>query len=107
MKRVEVWKGSLVEEMYLYVDPARGMADVPEPLLQRFGTLSRIFVIPLTPDRRLARAKAADVLAQIEAVGYYLQMPPPAESSAEAQIAAMVQAETQLSERQNQQPERD
>ena len=37
-----------------------------------------------------------------EKQGYYLQMPPPPEALAEAQIAAMVQAEEQLTEAQQQ-----
>jgi len=52
----------------------------------------------------LARVKAADVLEGIENQGYFLQMPPPPEALAETQIAAMIQAEEQLSEAQNQEP---
>lgn len=76
----QVYKGTRREEMYLYVERDRGTADVPQTLLEQFGELEEVMLLPLTADRRLARADAREVLASIEAQGYYLQMPPtPAE----------------------------
>jgi len=102
MRLVEVFKGAKREEMYLYVDQKRGTADVPTDLLATFGELSSVLVIPLTPKRPLARVAAADVLAGIEQDGYFLQLPPAPTASAEAQIAAMIEAEKQLQDRQEQ-----
>ncbi|TGD73571.1 YcgL domain-containing protein [Mangrovimicrobium sediminis] len=80
MKRlVEIFRSSRKDEMYLYVDRARGLADVPEPLLQQFGEPTSVMSLMLEPARKLARADAAEVLAKIEAQGFYLQMPPTAE----------------------------
>jgi uncharacterized protein len=62
--------------MYLYVDKARGLDDVPETLLQQFGEPQPVMTLLLGPERRLARADTAQVLAQIEMHGFYLQMPP-------------------------------
>ena len=62
--------------MYLYVDKARGLDDVPEALLQKFGEPQPVMTLLLGPERRLARADTAQVLAQIEVQGFYLQMPP-------------------------------
>lgn len=76
MKRlVEIFRSSRREEMYLYVDRAQGLAEVPETLLQQFGEPRSIMILALEPGRRLARAVAGEVLAQIESRGYYLQMP--------------------------------
>ena len=61
-------------------------------------------VLPMTQDKKLARVKASDVLEGISKEGYFLQMPPSPEALAEAQISAMVQAEEQLAEAQNQEP---
>jgi uncharacterized protein len=66
--------------MYLYVDAAEDLERVPEALLQRFGQPVEAIVLMLTVERRLARADAAAVLASIREAGYYLQLPPPAES---------------------------
>ena len=34
-------------------------------------------MLVLTPERQLARVNVLDVLAQIERVGFFLQLPPP------------------------------
>ncbi len=66
--------------MYLYVDRERDLEDVPEALLTQFGEPQSLMTLVLTPERKLARAEAAEVLAQIADNGYYLQLPPtPAE----------------------------
>ncbi len=71
-----VFRSARVEGMYLYVDRAEGVARVPEPLMQRFGNPEQVMILPLHPERKLARADAARVLELIETQGYYLQMPP-------------------------------
>jgi hypothetical protein len=76
---VRVYRSSKRQEMYLFVDFAEDLARVPGPLLERFGKPVPALSLVLTADRKLARAEAPVVLAQIESTGYYLQMPPPAE----------------------------
>lgn len=77
MKMVcEIFRSSRKEEMYLYVDRARGLEDVPEVLMKQFGEPESVMTMVLTPERKLARAKTAEVLADIEEKGFYLQMPP-------------------------------
>jgi len=78
---VRVYKSPRRAEMYLYVDFREDLARVPAPLLERFGAPESVLTLKLDAARRLARADAAQVLAQIERVGYYLQMPPPAAGS--------------------------
>jgi uncharacterized protein YcgL (UPF0745 family) len=83
---VQVFKGSLKAEAYLYVDKAKGLADVPEVLLAQFGKPEPVMVMTLDPGRKLARADAARVLAKIEEQGYYLQMPPTAAELAAREV---------------------
>lgn len=80
MKRrfIQIFTGSRKPEAYLYVDKARGLADVPETLLSQFGETKAIMSMLLDDQRKLARASAAEVLAKIEEQGFYLQMPPTA-----------------------------
>jgi uncharacterized protein YcgL (UPF0745 family) len=73
---IEIFKGTRKAESYLYVDKAQGLADVPEVLLAQFGEPRSVMTLMLDPQRKLARANAAEVLAKIEEQGYYLQMPP-------------------------------
>lgn len=76
----EIFRSSRKEEMYLYVDRARGLKDVPEVLMRQFGEPESVMTLVLTPERRLARADVGEVLAAIGEQGFYLQMPPtPAE----------------------------
>ncbi len=72
----EVFKSPRRDEMYLYVDKLRGLADVPDALLERFGTPAPAMTLILTADKPLARADAAQVIAAIDDQGFYLQMPP-------------------------------
>ena len=72
----EVFRSPRREGMYLYVDKAEGLARVPEHLRQVFGEPESALVLHLKPERKLARADAADVLAALEDPGFYLQMPP-------------------------------
>lgn len=71
-----IYKGSREPELYLYVDRIDGLARVPEDLLARLGSIVEVMTIKLTPQRKLARAAAPQVLAAIVEKGYYLQLPP-------------------------------
>lgn len=74
----EIFKSPRKAEMYLYVERSRGLQDVPEVLLKQFGEPVSVMVLQLSPERRLARADTATVLAKIKEQGFYLQMPPTA-----------------------------
>lgn len=77
MKRlIEIFRSSRKEEMYLYVDRAKGLVEVPEVLMKQFGEPESVMVLALEPEKKLARANAREVLDGIEESGYYLQMPP-------------------------------
>ena len=73
---VEIYRSPRKPEMYLYVDKKRALEDVPETLLAGFGEPQPVMSLMLEPGRKLARADAVQVLAQISAQGFYLQMPP-------------------------------
>lgn len=72
-----VYKTSSADEMYLFVDGREGMERVPAELKAKFSAPQLVTQFKLTPDRKLARADAARVIADIQTQGYYLQMPPP------------------------------
>ena len=71
----EVYRSPRKAEMYLYVE--RGaLKKIPEPLLQQFGEPELVMTLSLTQQRRLARADVNEVIEQIRAQGFYLQLPP-------------------------------
>ena len=78
LKLCQVFRSPRKEEMYLYVDKARGLVDVPEVLMTQFGEPQAVMTLVLDPQRKLARADTAEVLADIAEKGFYLQMPPTA-----------------------------
>ena len=73
----EIVKSSRREEMYLYLDKARGMAPVPQALCEQFGRPVPVMTLLLRPERPLARVDVVKVMVAIREQGFYLQMPPP------------------------------
>lgn len=73
---VQIYRSPRKAEMYLYVDKERALEDVPQTLLATFGEPQPVLSLLLESGRKLARADAAQVLAQISEQGFYLQMPP-------------------------------
>ncbi|MFC0269689.1 YcgL domain-containing protein [Kushneria aurantia] len=72
----QIFSSPRFEEMFLYVDRARGLEDVPQALLEHFGTPRPVMIIPLDERRRLARVEIQAVIEALRDKGYYLQMPP-------------------------------
>lgn len=73
---IEVFKSTRKAETYLYVDKAKGLAEVPDALLRQFGPAESVMSLMLDEARSLARANAREVLSSIEQQGFYLQLPP-------------------------------
>ena len=76
VRLIQVYKSPRREEMYLYVDKTRDLAELPDDLMAQFGEPEAVMLLPLSPERKLARVDTATVLAAIEEKGYFLQMPP-------------------------------
>ncbi len=71
-----VYRSSRNEDTYLYVERGTDLDSLPEALRKRFGEAVHVMDLVLTPQRKLARADAAEVIEQIGSAGFYLQMPP-------------------------------
>lgn len=76
-KLCAIYKSAKKDEMYLYVDKKDELKRVPEALLSIFGTAIPVTTMLIGTDKKLARADARQVLADIESRGFYLQMPQP------------------------------
>lgn len=72
----EVYRSSLKDEMYLYIDKKQGLKIVPDTLMAIFGKPQAVFTFFLTPEKKLARADAKKVCTDLMTKGFYLQMPP-------------------------------
>lgn len=74
---VSIYNSRKREEMYLYVKKGADLQQtVPVKLLEALGTALPVFDLLLTPERKLARAEASEVLRAIDEQGFFLQMPP-------------------------------
>jgi len=63
-------------DYFLFVKKDDGFTCVPEALKSLLGNLEEIMELELHAQRTLAQADVVEVMAQIEAQGYFLQMPP-------------------------------
>lgn len=71
-----VYRSPKKEGMYIYVPKNDPFEQVPEALLQQFGTPGHVMDLLLTPERSLARVDVREVMAAVGNQGYFLQMPP-------------------------------
>jgi uncharacterized protein YcgL (UPF0745 family) len=73
---VDIYRSGKKEGLYLYVKSGHALDALPEALLKQFGKAEKSMTILITPDKKLARAEAEDVLHKLEEQDFYLQMPP-------------------------------
>ncbi len=73
---VDIYRSSLKEGMYLYLEKGKTVDSIPEELARRFGKGELAMTLLLTPDKTLARASVEKVMAQVQEKGFYLQLPP-------------------------------
>ncbi len=79
-KIVQVYRSERKEGAYVYLERGQDTKMLPDDMRKLLGNLSPALTVVLTPEKKLARADAAQVLESIEEKGFYLQMPPQAEA---------------------------
>ncbi|MDX1796898.1 MAG: YcgL domain-containing protein [Hydrogenovibrio sp.] len=73
---VSAYKSPKKDELYLYVKQEIGLDELPDEFFVMFGEPAHVLDFELTPDRKMPRADAVEILESIESKGYYMQMPP-------------------------------
>lgn len=71
-----VYRSPKKEGMYIYVPKQDPFKEIPDALLQSFGTPGHVMDLVLTVERTLARVDVRQVMQGLREKGYYLQMPP-------------------------------
>lgn len=71
-----IYRSSRKNEMYLYLAEEDNFANIPKPLLDRFGQAILVMELELHPGRDLAREDVNEVMANLREQGFHLQMPP-------------------------------
>ena len=72
----DIYRSAKKDGLYLYVPKLKGLADVPEALLDMFGQPHLAFSMVLTPQKQLVKEDITKVLAALHEKGYFLQLPP-------------------------------
>jgi uncharacterized protein YcgL (UPF0745 family) len=70
-----VYKSLRKPDAYLYLRERDAFGLLPEPVLLPLGKLEFVMELALVEGRRLARADAGVVRANLQSRGYYLQVP--------------------------------
>ena len=75
-QEIKVFKSLMKLDTYLYVDKFQNFEELPSGLRDSFGQYELVLEMELSPERKLARADANQVLSDIALKGFYLQLPP-------------------------------
>lgn len=87
-----VYKSSKKDETYLYLPKRDDFSEVPEALMNTFGTPVFVMLLPLEKVKKLALVDKQKLISELEEKGYYLQIPPPKENLLKAHLAQQKQA---------------
>ena len=71
-----VYKSLRKADTYVYFAARDDFDALPEPVRAQLGGLEFVLEVELTPERRLARADAAQVREALTTRGFFLQVPP-------------------------------
>jgi len=71
-----VFRSSLKDFTYIYLQEGLDFEDLPTELKALFGTPELVMNLELTAQRKLAYADVTEVMQSLSDQGYYLQMPP-------------------------------
>lgn len=71
-----VYKSLRKPDTYVYLRKRDDFAVLPPPVRAPLGELAFVLEFSLSPTRKLARAEATVVMANLQAQGFHLQFPP-------------------------------
>ena len=72
-----VYKSRRKSDTYVYLRERDGFGLIPDPLRSSLGELTFVLEVMITPERKLARADAKVVRANLIERGFHVQYPPP------------------------------
>lgn len=76
MLQCYVYRSRRKPHTYLFLPERDNFSKVPATLMQLFGEAEFSFSFELTAERKLMLAEAGEVLRNIQANGFFLQLPP-------------------------------
>ena len=74
-----IYKSQKKDETYVFIPTSTALSDLPDDLLKVLGQAEMVMTLTLTPEKKMARGTAKEVMKSIEEQGFHLQMPIKAE----------------------------
>ena len=71
-----IYKSNKKDELYLYLDKQDDFSSLPEAILKSIGQPEYVMQLEITPERKLARESATNVIKGIKENGFFIQIPP-------------------------------
>ena len=76
-REVAVYRSAKKADTYLYLPLEDDLESLPKELASLFGRAIFAMELTITPDLKLSRLNAEEVLVGLQEKGYVLQLPPP------------------------------
>ena len=70
-----VYKSLKKDETYIFIEKSASISDLPGELMTVLGNTEEVMTLNLTPEKKMARGSAAEIMLSIEKQGFHLQMP--------------------------------
>ena len=70
-----VYKSLKKDETYIFIPTETPLSDLPDELNKVLGETEKVMNITLTPEKKMARGTAENVIKSIQEQGFHLQMP--------------------------------
>ena len=70
-----VYKSLKKDETYIFIEKSASISDLPADLTNVLGKTEEVMSLNLTPEKKMARGSAAEIMLSIEKQGFHLQMP--------------------------------
>ncbi len=74
-----VYKSQKKDETYVFIPTVTPLSDLPDELLKVLGQAEIVMTLNLTPQKKMARGNAKEIIKSIEEQGFHLQLPVKAE----------------------------
>lgn len=72
-----IYRSKRKDELYLFLAKENDFDCVPEAIRSSLGQLEKAMELDLTPETKLARSEAAEVIKNLKEHGFHIQLPPP------------------------------
>lgn len=70
-----IYRSIKKDETYIFMPTTTQLSDLPDELIKVLGQAEMVMTITLTPEKKMARGTAEEIIKSINRQGFHLQMP--------------------------------